>query len=109
VPHFVIPAKSAVGGREPGSRNNLIILTSNWIPDLARFSGLVLNDGFDESIFQVEERFSLPKLTDEIRNSKRVLVIEYWNLRFVCNLVLVICDFPHALGLMLHASSATDN
>ena len=29
----------------------------------------------------------------KIRNSKPVLVIEYWNLRFVCNLVLGICDF----------------
>jgi hypothetical protein len=94
VSHFVIPAKSAVGGREPGSRNKLIILNSNWIPDLARFSGLVRNDGFDESIFQVEKRFSLAKLTDEIRNSKPVLVIEYWNLRFVCYLVLEIWDFP---------------
>jgi len=24
-----------------------------------------------------------------------VLVIEYWNLRFICNLVLEICDFRH--------------
>ncbi len=32
---FVIPAKSAYGGREPGSRKNLIILTFHWIPDLA--------------------------------------------------------------------------
>jgi hypothetical protein len=32
---FVIPAKSAYGGREPGSRKNLIILTFRWIPDLA--------------------------------------------------------------------------
>ena len=28
----------------------------------------------------------------EIRNFKSVLVIEYWNLRFNCNLVLGICD-----------------
>jgi len=35
---FVIPAKSAGGGREPGSRKNLIILNSNWIPDLARLA-----------------------------------------------------------------------
>jgi len=35
---FVIPAKSVYGGREPGSRNNLIILNSNWIPDLARLA-----------------------------------------------------------------------
>jgi hypothetical protein len=32
----VIPAKSRKAGREPGSRKNLIILNSNWIPDLAR-------------------------------------------------------------------------
>jgi len=44
----VIPAKSAGGGPEPGSRNNLIISHSNWIPDLARLSGLVRNDGFGE-------------------------------------------------------------
>jgi hypothetical protein len=29
----------------------------------------------------------------KIQNSKPVLVIEYWNLRFVCNLVLGVCDF----------------
>ena len=29
----------------------------------------------------------------EIPNSKSVLVIEYWNLRFVCNLVLGVWDF----------------
>ncbi len=34
---FVIPAKSAGGGHEPGSRKNLIILNLHWIPDLARF------------------------------------------------------------------------
>ena len=28
----------------------------------------------------------------EIPNSKPVLVIEYWNLRFVCNLVLGVWD-----------------
>ena len=45
---FVIPAKSLKAGREPGSRKNLIILISNWIPDLARLGGLVRNDGFGE-------------------------------------------------------------
>ncbi|MCG6944802.1 MAG: hypothetical protein LJE87_05595 [Deltaproteobacteria bacterium] len=30
----VIPAKSAYGGREPGSRKRLIILNLYWIPDL---------------------------------------------------------------------------
>jgi hypothetical protein len=29
----------------------------------------------------------------EIRNFKSVLVIEYWNLRFNCNLVFGIWDF----------------
>ena len=29
----------------------------------------------------------------KIPNSKPVLVIEYWNLRFICNLVLGIWDF----------------
>ncbi len=44
----VIPAKSRKAGREPGSRNNLIILNFRWIPDLARLGGLVRNDGFAE-------------------------------------------------------------
>jgi hypothetical protein len=35
----VIPAKSAHGGREPGSRKNVIILIFHWIPDLAPRSG----------------------------------------------------------------------
>jgi hypothetical protein len=29
----------------------------------------------------------------EIQNSKPVLVIGYWNLRFICNLVLGFWDF----------------
>jgi hypothetical protein len=29
----------------------------------------------------------------EIQNSKHVLVIEYWYLRFICNLMLGIWDF----------------
>jgi hypothetical protein len=33
---FVIPTKSRKAGREPGSRQNLIILKFHWIPDLAR-------------------------------------------------------------------------
>jgi hypothetical protein len=39
VSQFVIPAKSACGGREPGTRKNLIILNLHWIPDLAPRSG----------------------------------------------------------------------
>jgi hypothetical protein len=39
VSQFVIPAKSAIGGREPGSRKNFIIFTFHWIPDLAPQSG----------------------------------------------------------------------
>ena len=36
----------------------------------------------------------------EIQKSKQGLgleglVIEYWNLKFICNLVLGICDFRH--------------
>jgi hypothetical protein len=31
---FVIPAKSAGSGREPGSRESFIILTFHWIPDI---------------------------------------------------------------------------
>ncbi len=42
----VIPAKSGGGGREPGSRKNLIILNFHGIADLARLGGLVRNDGF---------------------------------------------------------------
>ena len=59
VSQFVIPAKSVGGGREPGSRENLIILTFHWIPDLARLGGLVRNDGFGElrHSFQGECRF----------------------------------------------------
>jgi hypothetical protein len=48
VSQFVIPAKSGGGGREPGSRKNLIILNFYWIPDLARLGGLVRNDWFGE-------------------------------------------------------------
>ena len=34
VSQLVIPAKSRKAGREPGSRNSLIILNFHWIPDL---------------------------------------------------------------------------
>jgi hypothetical protein len=34
----------------------------------------------------------------EISNSKPVLVIEYWNLRFVCNLVLRILGFNYCIN-----------
>ncbi len=36
------PGQVRRGGREPGSRKNLIILNFHWIPDLVR------NDGFGE-------------------------------------------------------------
>ena len=39
VSQFVIPAKFAHGGREPGSRENIIALNLRWIPDLAPRSG----------------------------------------------------------------------
>ena len=37
-------------------------------------------------MFDVERSFCNP-----------VLVIEYWNLRFVCNLVLVLCIFRNKI------------
>ncbi len=45
----------------------------------------------------------------EIRKSKQYLVleglvIEYWNLRFVCNLALEICDFRHKTPRQTHLS-----
>jgi len=39
----------------------------------------------------------------EIQNSKYDWVIEYWNLRFVCNLLLEVWDF---INLLLHHSSS---
>ena len=42
------PGQVRRGGREPGSRKNLIILDFHWIPDLARLGGLVRNDGLEE-------------------------------------------------------------
>ena len=36
IANFVIPAKFRTAGREPGSRNNLVVLNFYWIPDLAR-------------------------------------------------------------------------
>ena len=45
---------------------------------------------------QISNNFQWPKFenTNDV-SSWKVLVIEYWNLRFICNLVLVICDFRH--------------
>ena len=40
----------------------------------------------------------------KIRNSKLVLVIEYWNLKFVCDLVLGAWDFissPYSISPVL--------
>jgi len=39
VSQFVIPAKTACGGREPGSRKNFILFAFHWIPDLAPQNG----------------------------------------------------------------------
>jgi hypothetical protein len=39
----------------------------------------------------------------KIQNSKPVLVIEYWNLRFVCNLVLGAWDFIDSSTPKQHA------
>jgi len=43
----------------------------------------------------VRASLGLPTLRagPQFQNFKFVLVIEYWNLRFNCNLVLGICDF----------------
>ena len=43
----------------------------------------------------VRASLGLPTLRagPQFQNSKHVLVIEYWNLRFVCNLVLGVWDF----------------
>ena len=38
IAHFVILAKFRKAGREPGSRNNLVVLNFYWIPDLARLA-----------------------------------------------------------------------
>lgn len=35
----------------------------------------------------------------KIQNSKPILVIEYWNLKFVCNLVLGAWDFIYSIDL----------
>jgi hypothetical protein len=35
---------------------------------------------------------------------RKVLVIEYWNLKFICNLVLRICDFRHKTQRQSHLS-----
>ena len=44
----------------------------------------------------------------EIPNLLCVLVIEYWNLRFVCNLVLGVCNFITPCSMsMLHANFLT--
>jgi hypothetical protein len=43
----------------------------------------------------VRASLGLPTLRagPQFQNSKPVLVIDYWNLRFICNLVLAIWDF----------------
>jgi hypothetical protein len=37
----------------------------------------------------------------KIQNSKPVLVTEYWNLKFVCNLVLGVWDFSGSNAALL--------
>jgi hypothetical protein len=49
------------------------------------------------------ERWSTGEL--EIPNLFCVLVIEYWNLKFVCNLVLGVWDFIDSTTPLLHAHS----
>ena len=45
----------------------------------------------------------------EIQKAKQCLgleglVVEYWNLKFICNLVLGICDFKHKTPRQSHQS-----
>ena len=59
----------------------------------------------------VRASLGLPTLRagPQFQNSKPVLVIEYWSLRFVCYLVLVIWDFPYALCVPCNGQRTTDN
>jgi hypothetical protein len=42
---------------------------------------------------EADENYKLQITMTKIQNPKPVLVIEYWNLRFICNLVLGVWDF----------------
>ena len=59
VPQLVIPAKSGIAGREPGTRENLIILRLHSIPASVRQRGPVRNDGFGELLLSLEGRGGL--------------------------------------------------
>jgi hypothetical protein len=44
----------------------------------------------------------------KIQNSKPVLVIRYWNLRFICNLVLGAWDFIDSITSPLQKAAARE-
>ena len=50
------------------------------------------------------QKFKITNHNDQIRNSKQAFVFEYWNLRFVCNLVLGICYF----AMLRHSITRAD-
>ena len=54
---------------------------------------------------QISNNFQCPKFENPNNvSSWKVLVIEYWNLRFTCNLVLGVCDFSHKTPRQSHLS-----
>jgi len=53
-----------------------------------------MTSGFGVIEYQKFQITNIKQITmTKIQNFKPVLVIEYWNLRFVCNLVLGVWDF----------------
>jgi hypothetical protein len=42
----------------------------------------------------------------KIQNSKQAFVFEYWNVRFICNLVLGICGFIDSTTPLIQRTAA---
>ena len=105
---IVIPAKSGGGGREPGSRKNLIILNFYWIPD-SRFAPSGMTGSANRDIVSKGRRDSCgAKLIGVIdirhsdSNSSVISVVLHCS-PFTIHLLLSSSLFP-----MLYASFATD-
>ena len=84
--------------KNPGQRSRL------WLsPEGICFVGSLLIIEITNIKSQISNNFQGPKFENPNNVSPwKVLVIEYWILRFICNLVLGICDFRHKTPRQSH-------
>ncbi len=90
------PSKIPLCGGGPGfgyPHRGFALLEFHWLIEIPNIKS------------QISNKFQWPKFKNPNNVlSWKVLVIEYWNLRFICNLVLGICTFRHKNPRQSHLS-----